>query len=387
MVPVRMTKARELLHSAKHASRAYWLVQALSLLGMFAIGLMLTRAPTQGAIHSLPGAILRGLLGAVIFFSITHFAIRSVLRVYFMRPERRWYWWLLLAAWLLLLASVAFGLSRIANRIVPANARANVQQIQIQGADGRPTIQLRGPVLVVYAIVNIFGTYLVWTGLYLAWQAWMLRRRLQRKIQLTRLAQLTHQLNPHFLFNALNTIRGTIFEDQQRAAQLVSELSGLFRFHLSMSDQNEQTLAQDWQLAQHYLAIEKARWEDRLQVNVHIDPACLAQRLPSLALIGLLENAVKHGIANSSTGGDVNVSATSHADFWTLSVSNSVGDSNAETGTQVGLKNLRERLALAFGAAAKLEASELSASAQGKSDASHARRFQVLLRLPVVKPA
>src|SRR3546814_13318560 len=105
---------------------------------------------------------------------------------------------------------------------------------------------------------------------------------MQAQLREARLRQLTHQLSPHFLFNTFNSIRGLIFEDQQRAAQLVTQLSELFRVHLQHELRTEQTLQEEWHLAQCYLDIEAARLEARLRLQVQLEPVCLTRNIPAL---------------------------------------------------------------------------------------------------------
>lgn len=148
-----------------------------------------------------------------------------------------------------------------------------------------------------------------------------------------------------------------IFEDPQRAADLVTQLSELFRFHLQHELRKEQTLAEEWQLAQRYLDLESVRLESRLRLDVDLDPVCLKRSLPALSLLCLVENAIKHGIAPNREPGQLRVRARPAADGWTLEVSNTVGVQAATLSTQTGLANLRERLALGFGDRARLQAS------------------------------
>ena len=212
---------------------------------------------------------------------------------------------------------------------------------------------------------------MLWAALYLAWKTVQARRRLQEQLRNARMSQLTHQLSPHFLFNAFNTIRGMVFEDQQRAADLITQLSELFRFHLQHEARAEHSLEDEWQLAQRYLDIESTRLESRLKIEHHFDPVCLPQRLPSLSLLGLVENAIKHGIAPSPAGGTLRLSAQPSEAGWTLEVENSRSARHSASGTGTGLANLRERLQLGFGEQATLEAEE--------SDT----RFRVRLQLPM----
>lgn len=159
--------------------------------------------------------------------------------------------------------------------------------------------------------------------------------------------QLTNQLNPHFLFNALNSIRALIFEDQQKAAHTLTQLSELFRVHLQSHLKPVSTLEDEWQIAQHYLEIEQVRLEQRLQVVLEFDGSLWQQSLPTLTLLTLVENAIKHGINPSQKPGTIEISSRRLDNRrWQLSVNNSLdAESNAQ-GTHTGLANLQQRLLL-----------------------------------------
>ncbi|CAM3826736.1 sensor histidine kinase [Rheinheimera salexigens] len=217
-------------------------------------------------------------------------------------------------------------------------------------------------VLITYTVMFAV-MYLVWTFAYVLWHNWQARKLLQKQMQQAQLQQLTNQLNPHFLFNALNSIRALIFEDQHKAADTVTRLSELFRFHLQAHLQPESTLEQEWQLTEQYLAIEQVRLEQRLQFRCQIDAALLQHKLPTLSLLTLTENAIKHGIAPTASTGELTITAkiaaqtitkSSHTG-WQLIVSNSVQSATQQPSTGTGLANLRQRLQLMYGQNARLQ--------------------------------
>jgi LytS/YehU family sensor histidine kinase len=180
------------------------------------------------------------------------------------------------------------------------------------------------------------------------------RRQLEQQVREARMRQLTYQLSPHFLFNAFNSIRGMIFEDRDRAAELITQLSELFRFHLSHETRTKQTLAEEWQLAKRYLDLEAIRLESRLQLHVELAQDCMHRRLPSLTLLTLVENAIKHGIAPNADGGRLSIRAGTGEPGWWLEVTNTVGTGRATHSSGTGLANLKERLALSHGASANV---------------------------------
>lgn len=194
---------------------------------------------------------------------------------------------------------------------------------------------------------------------------------MQQQMQQARLQQLTNQLSPHFLFNAFNSIRALIFEDQHKAADTVTRLSELFRFHLQAHLQPESTLAQEWQLTEQYLAIEQVRLEQRLQFSCDIAQQFSQYKLPTLSLLTLVENAIKHGIAPNVAAGQLHISAKAHNNGWRLTVANSVQADTAQAGTATGLANLRSRLQLMYGANATLKLTQQSGQFSAQLEFSH----------------
>lgn len=213
----------------------------------------------------------------------------------------------------------------------------------------------------------------------LAWQSHLDRRQrtaLEQQARAAQLQALQNQLKPHFLFNAMNTVRGLIFENPERAAHLLTELSTLLRASLEQSG-SLCRLDEEWQLCQRYLALEASRLEDRLQLDIRLPPALMAQRLPRFALLGLCENAIKHGIGARREGGCLRIHAAHEASspLWTLRVENPLAPQAgpaARTGLGSGLAHLSESLRLQLGSTATLHAGP-------EASGPH---FRVELRLP-----
>ena len=170
------------------------------------------------------------------------------------------------------------------------------------------------------------------------------------------MATLESQLNPHFLFNALNTVRALISEDPAEARRAVTLLSALLRQTLATARAATHALADELELAETYLALERLRFGDRLAVRVEAEPEALGVAVPALLVQTLAENAVKHGVARRRDGGEVAVTATVRGDRLSVRVTNpaSVSASPSAEGTGTGLANARERLALLHGDRARL---------------------------------
>jgi sensor histidine kinase YesM len=181
--------------------------------------------------------------------------------------------------------------------------------------------------------------------------------RLSEQLAGARFATLQAQLNPHFLFNTLNTIAVLVRDgDQAGAVRIVELLSDVLRRTLRRHRAPEVTLARELELVRWYLAIEQARFSDRLRPELAIDEALLAAAVPSFALQHLVENAVRHGIARRTEAGLVRVAARRDGDVLVLSVQDDGPGFDPETPVPKGhgIDNTRERLRALYGEQASL---------------------------------
>lgn len=161
---------------------------------------------------------------------------------------------------------------------------------------------------------------------------------------------LRSQINPHFLFNSLNSISALTAIDASAARAMVIELGSFFRKSLALSANTYITLSEELALCEHYLAIEKIRFDDRLTTNISIEPESLPAKVPPMLLQPLVENAIKHGICNLSEGGSIAIMSAVHETWLYVTISNPI-DSQPSTvaGTGTGLKNLKARLENLYG--------------------------------------
>jgi len=175
------------------------------------------------------------------------------------------------------------------------------------------------------------------------------------------LRALQAQINPHFLFNALNTISTFVRTKPECARELLHHLSDFFRRNLQ-GGREMVTLNEELQHVRDYLAIEKARFGERLEVNIEIPPEMLKETVPSLILQPLVENAVRHGLAGRKTGGTVTITGATDRDQMVITVvDNGVGiapdklknllvdEVVSEVGLGIGLANVHERLLNLYG--------------------------------------
>jgi len=188
----------------------------------------------------------------------------------------------------------------------------------------------------------------IWSLLYLAITSIRDKKRMARELKEQRLASLMNQINPHFLFNSLNTIRGMIFEDKDKSAELVTQLSTLFRYNLSTDTKAQTTLAEELEVCQHYLAIEDIRLGARLKVTFNICPDSKSAKIPTMGLLTLVENSIKHGISHLQQGGELIINSQLEQEQLIVTVSNPFNIERVKSGTQVGLKNLQQRIKLIF---------------------------------------
>ena len=179
--------------------------------------------------------------------------------------------------------------------------------------------------------------------------------RLALVAQTSQFHALRSQLNPHFLFNCLNSLRELIDEDRNRAKQVIDLLSALLRYTLRADRVETVSLKEELGAVEDYLALEKVRFEERLRTRFDIDPQSLETKLPPMLLQTLAENGVKHGIARLPAGGEIAILTQVLEGNLRVEVTNTGALSDAAEGSSaVGLDNARERLRLMYGPGASL---------------------------------
>ena len=182
---------------------------------------------------------------------------------------------------------------------------------------------------------------------------------LQARLIQARLQALQLQLNPHFLFNTLNSIASLVHENPTTAEKMIEALSDLLRLTLNSTDRQRVTVREELHFLEQYLLIERIRFGERLRVETQIDEAVLDDLVPALILQPLVENAVKHGVEAQIAPGLVRIAAQPDGSWLRLEVSdNGPVFKNAAVGKieeRVGLTNTRARLQEMFGSQATLE--------------------------------
>jgi len=218
-----------------------------------------------------------------------------------------------------------------------------------------------------------------WSGIMLAWNvcymaALSLRRnqrleaeallleaetlRLEVLAKDAELRALQAQVNPHFFFNSLNSVRALLYQDTHAAANMIDQLATLMRYTLVSSYNDCVPLDDELAAVRAYLAIEKIRFEERLQFAIDIEQDMETITVPPMALQTLVENAVKYGVEQSSSGSAINIRAQRAGDTAIIEVANRGSMLAGRKSTGVGVSNARKRLQLSKGQHATLDLAE-----------------------------
>jgi len=214
-------------------------------------------------------------------------------------------------------------------------------------------------------VLNYAVVLLAWSALFLS-NAYRLdldaeREQVLRALSLAteaRLQMLRYQVNPHFLFNALNSIRALVDEEPGRARQMITELADFFRYSLLETRERDVPLGDELRAIRSYLEIQRIRFEERLRVSFDVEPGAEDARLPGFLIHPLVENAVKHGLDTRKGPLELRVRARVEGAWLEVEVANSgrwrapeaagTHASGKPEGTGTGLTNVRERLAHAY---------------------------------------
>nr|WP_295373239.1 histidine kinase [uncultured Sphingosinicella sp.] len=324
-------------------NRAFWILQSAGWAGYFVLRTLTGIANAMGWSFVIHTALLTAT-----GYSITLLMAASFRRLIRLRPLVTW----TISIALVLLASAGFSAIETwsyATFLSPGSRPAGLQFFS--------------------SILLTFSLLAAWSALYYGINYYLLLEqqtdqllRLEHQASSAQLAMLRYQLNPHFLFNTLNSISTLVLLKQtERANAMLSRLSSFLRYTLVNEPTGQVTVEQEVETLKLYLEIEKMRFEERLRARFHIDPAAVGARLPSLLLQPLVENAIKYAVTPQEEGADILVEARRKGDRVELTVQDTGpgADSGytvrAEQSTGVGLANIRDRLAQAYGADHRFE--------------------------------
>ena len=322
-------------------NRAFWILQGGGWLAYLLLRALSGLANSMGVAFILPTIIVTAT-----GFSLSLLMAAAYRRIITMKPIITW------PLTALILASAA--------------ALFSVLEVWAHATFYEPGWQPRG-IEFLGAILLDFSVLGAWTGLYYGINYYLLLAEQSRRMtsvaaqaNSAQLEMLRYQLNPHFLFNTLNSISTLVLLKQtERANAMLSRLASFLRYSLVGEREGLATVAQEAEALKLYLDIERTRFEDRLRTRFDVAPDVLTARLPSLLLQPIIENAIKYAVTPSETGADIVVDARRMADRLVITVADTgPGLGGAPTlpsgdpepaGTNVGLANIRERLRQAYG--------------------------------------
>ena len=219
--------------------------------------------------------------------------------------------------------------------------------------------------------VQFYFVYFGWTMIYSFYQIFMNFRqsevekwKLEAKVKEAQLLALKSQINPHFIFNSLNNIRSLILEDQDRARDMITNLSGLLRYSIQFNHQEKVSLRQEMTIVKSYLQLESIQFENRLDYRIETDEMIMDNPIPPMSVQILVENAIKHGISKLPRGGKIKIKIKEIENAIKIEVINTgkLATDHSPESTGIGLKNANERISLLFGESADFSLQSISDS-------------------------
>lgn len=184
--------------------------------------------------------------------------------------------------------------------------------------------------------------------------------KLVANLKEVQLNTLKEQLNPHFMFNSLNNIRGLMLEDVNKARKILTSLSEVLRYSLNQNNTDVILLEEELEMVEKYIDISKIQFEKRLTFELNVDQESLGIQIPPMIIQVLVENAIKHGISNLKKGGKITVTTTIENKELSIIVVNSGILSVSKKSTKIGLKNITKRLELLYNNKATFSLKELN---------------------------
>lgn len=174
------------------------------------------------------------------------------------------------------------------------------------------------------------------------------RLELNTNLKQAQLNTLKGQINPHFMFNSLNNIRGLMLEDVDKSREMLTKLSEILRYSMTKNNIDSIPVEEELEVVDNYIDLSKIQFENRLEFVKDVDTSTLRLEIPPMVIQLLVENAVKHGISNLKSGGKIILSIKKDDDLLKIEVKNTGKLKIAHNTTQLGLKNIRQRLKLLY---------------------------------------
>ncbi len=219
----------------------------------------------------------------------------------------------------------------------------------------------------VTSFLGLAATYslifFIWMVLYFAYhyfREYNTALKHEAAIKEVELNNLKSQLNPHFIFNALNSIRALVDENPKNSKKAITQLSNILRNSLITDKERLISLQDELSVVSDYLGLERIRYEERLNVKMDVSPETLNYLIPPLMIQTLVENGIKHGISKLKKGGNLEIRTRLGGNKLRVEIWNSgtLDDSNNSSGPGMGLKNTKKRLNLIYGEGAKFDISQ-----------------------------
>lgn len=230
------------------------------------------------------------------------------------------------------------------------------------------TISTSGFFLVVLSnAFSFFLFYFIWNLIYFVYH--YVAKSQKQQLDTLQLESLVKELelktikahiNPHFIFNSLNSIRALVDENPERARRAITELSNILRSSINVDKSETVTFEKELAIVKDYLALENMRFEDRLKVEYEVDDDTLDRQVPPMMLQTLVENAIKHGISKQISGGVVRVISDFNGKFHELTVQNTGHLNGKGTEEGFGLSSTNDRLQLLYGDKGKFEIKQVA---------------------------
>lgn len=225
------------------------------------------------------------------------------------------------------------------------------------------SIARRGLSLIILSNAMSWFIYLfIWNLIYLIYHIISHNQKqqidtlqLQSLVKELELKTIKSHINPHFIFNALNSIRAMVDENPTRARNAITELSNILRSSINLDKTETVSLKDELEIVTDYLALEQMRFEDRLHVIYDIQEETLTEQVPPMMLQTLTENAIKHGIGQQIKGGTITVASNLQDGLLELSVENTGELKQSDKGSGFGIKSINERLQLLYGSKGNFE--------------------------------
>ena len=213
-----------------------------------------------------------------------------------------------------------------------------------------------------YNLSSSFVLLFIWNSIYFMYHYVVKSRKqqldtlqLEALVKSLELKTIKAHINPHFIFNALNSIRALIDENPQRARRAITELSTILRSSLQAEKGETVSLEEELKIVKDYLALEYMRFEDRLKIEYDIDETTLNQQVPPMMLQTLVENAIKHGISKQLKGGVLKIVSDFKNNYHELSVQNTGYLNGGASHKGFGLSSTKDRLGLLYGERASFQ--------------------------------